>query len=293
MDAGYTLPLLVTLASLTRRLPASRAIHLFLVHRHLPDDHLAAIAALVETTPVVLSARATAGMPTNRRFPPEAAVPLLLGELVPEAVPRVVFLDADLLVLDDPSELLDVELRGCTLAAAADEAILGCGAPRGVRTWQARGIPAAAPYFNAGVMVISLAAWRERDVGERARRYLAQRRGGGDFLHQEALNAVAWDDWLELDPRWNVLASHAGRSSGTAEALRRPGIVHFAGRIKPWRGRIAEPFDAPYRAVLEEVGPALSAPAPRVRDRMLSAYDRGLRDRLFAVERALWKRRVI
>jgi hypothetical protein len=286
-------PLLVTLASLGRCLPASRAIHLFLVHRHLPDDHLAAVASLVETTPIALSPRALAGVPTHRRFPPEAAVPLLVGELLPEAVSRVVFLDADLLVLDDPTELLDVDLGGRALAAAVDDAILRCSAPRGVGGWRSYGIPASASYFNAGVMVISLTDWRERDIGGRARRHLALRRGGGGFLHQEALNAVAWDDWLELDPRWNLLASHAGRSRAVARASRRPGIVHFAGRIKPWRGRIAGPFDGPYRAVLDEVVAGLAGASPGLRDRMLLAYDRRLRDRLFAVERALWKRGVI
>ena len=146
-------------------------------------------------------------------------MPLLLGELLPDDVERVLFLDADLLVLDDPTGLLEVDLGGRALAAAVDGAIALCSGPRGVRAWREQGIPAFAPYFNAGVMAISLRDWRERAVGARALRYLSTRgTSGGGFLHQEALNAIAWDDWHELDPRWNVLASHAGRPYSQAPA---------------------------------------------------------------------------
>jgi hypothetical protein len=118
---------------------------------------------------------------------------------------------------------------------------------------------------------------------------------GGGFLHQEALNAIAWDDWHEVDPRWNVLASHTGRSYWQAAAPARAGIVHFAGRMKPWRGGVAGPYAAPYRAALAEVAPLLPPPANgvRLRDRALGAYDRRLRDRLFPLERALWRRGLI
>jgi lipopolysaccharide biosynthesis glycosyltransferase len=235
-----------------------------------------------------------AAIPAHRHFPPEAAMPLLLGELLPDDVERVLFLDADLLVLDDPTGLLEADLGGRALAAAVDGAIALCSGPRGVRAWREQGIPAFAPYFNAGVMAISLRDWRERAVGARALRHLSTGgTTGGGFLHQEALNAVAWDDWHELDPRWNVLASHAGRPYSQAPPPEHPGIVHFAGRMKPWRGGLAGPYATPYRAALAEVAPLLPAPAHRLRDRALSAYDRRLRDRLFPLERALWRRGLI
>ena len=64
--------------------------------------------------------------------------------------------------------------------------------------------------------------------------------------------------------------------------------------MKPWRGGVAGPYAAPYRAALAEVAPLLPLrPAHRLRDRALSAYDRRLRDRLFPLERALWRRGLI
>ncbi len=292
VDRAYTLPLLVALASLRARLRPSVRLVLHLVHGGLPKDHLAAVGRYVELREVRLEGSRLASLPSHRRFPPEAAAPLFLGELLPPDLDRVVFLDADSLVLDDPEELWTVDLGGRVLGAVVDGAIPRCSSRRGVRGWRGIGIPATARYFNAGVMAISLSAWRERDVTARALAYLGGLRGDGGFLHQEGLNAVAWDEWLALDPRWNLLGSLAGRPHGTP-VPQRPAIVHFAGRIKPWRSRVAGPFDVPYRAVLGTVAAALPPVTPTARDRALGAYDRRLRGLLYPVERALWSRGVI
>ena len=47
------------------------------------------------TTPVAVPPRMLAAIPAHRHFPPEAAMPLLLGELVPDDVERVLFLGDD------------------------------------------------------------------------------------------------------------------------------------------------------------------------------------------------------
>lgn len=288
----YTLPLLVALASLRARLPPERHVTLHLVHAGLQEAQLAAIARLVDVRPVALARSALEAIPLHGRYPREAAVPVLLGEVLPDDLDRVVFLDADVLVLDDPRELWTVDLEERPLGAVVDPAIPCCGGPRGVRDWRRRGIPADAPYFNAGVMAISLRAWRERAVGERALEYLAERRPRGSFLHQEALNAALWDAWLPLDRRWNLVSSLVGRPYG-APAPVAPGIVHFAGRCKPWRSRLAGPFDAAYRAALEVVEPLVGPSPSRLRDRLLGAYDRRLRDRLYPLERVLWSHGLI
>jgi lipopolysaccharide biosynthesis glycosyltransferase len=293
IDEAYTLPLLVALWSLRACLGPDRRVFLHLIHTGLPDPHLEAIARLVDLSPIRVPRSALGAIPSHQRFPPEAAAPILLGRLLPPHLDRVVFLDADVLVLDDPAELWGADLGSCPLGAVVDQAIPRCSAPRGVREWRRHGIPPEAPYFNAGVMAVSLGAWRERRVAERALAYLARRKPRGSFLHQEALNAALCGDWAPLDARWNLVASLAGRAYGAPLGEDRPGIVHFAGRFKPWRGRVAGPFDDAYRAVLEEVE-AIAGPAPRrLAGRLLSAYDRRLRDVLYPLERALWARGVV
>jgi lipopolysaccharide biosynthesis glycosyltransferase len=294
INQAYALPLAVMLESLKQHLRPGVHPVLYLIHAGLPPSVLAAISSIVETHSIIPSDAQLSAAPRDARFPPEASVPLLIPEFLPPTLERVVFLDADTLVLEDLANLWETPLGRHVLAAAPDGAVPRCSAPRGVKGWQAMGIPPDAPYFNCGVLIMHLERWREREVTRRAHRYLETTREPIDFLHQEALNAVLWDDWQPLDVRWNLLASLAGRSHASpAPEPRRPGIVHFAGRLKPWRAPVGGPFDAPYRDVLARVLPLIPPEPPTMRDRLYSVYDRHLRTTLHPVERYLWTRRLL
>lgn len=291
IDDSYTLPLLVALTSLLSKLAPTVSARLHLVHRDLSPSNLAAISRVVGVEPVIPDATLMARVPRHAWLPPEAAAPLMLGALLPLDLDRIVFLDADILVLDDLSSLATTDLAGAPFAAAIDSAIPRCSAPRGVRSWVARGIPRDAPYFNAGVMVASLDAWRTTGVTERALGYLQVSADPRGLLHQDALNATSWSDWRRLPDRWNV-SGFAGRRSGPP-LPEHPAIVHFAGRFKPWRVRIAGPFVAQYLQVLDTLGSVVPRDSRPMRDRILGAYDRHLRERVYPLEHALWQRRLL
>jgi lipopolysaccharide biosynthesis glycosyltransferase len=295
INNDYALPLLVMLTSLQEHLHPSYQLVLYLVHQGVRADLLASISKLVETCPIIPSAESLAAIPEHPYFPPEAAYPLLLPELLPETVDRILFLDADLLVLDDLAQLWETSIGDHALGASPDGAIPLCCSPRGVKQRDQWGISEKAVYFNCGVMLITLSGWREREVLQRACGYLRNVGARVDFLHQEALNATLWDDWAPLDGRWNLLGSLAGRpyEQGGTGSWKNPGIVHFAGRVKPWRAPIAGPFGQQYRALLSRVTQGAPAAKPGLRDQLLSIYDRYLRNYLYRCERALWTRRLL
>jgi lipopolysaccharide biosynthesis glycosyltransferase len=295
INNSYVLPLAVMLESLKQHLRPTFKPVLYLIHGGIPEPSLVAISSIVETHSIIPSDTQLSAAPRDPHFPREASFPLLLADLLPPAVERVLFLDADMLVLDDLANLWETPMDQRVLAAAPDSAVPLCSAPRGVKGWQAQGIPREAPYFNCGVLMIHLMRWRQREVTRRARHYLETTREQVDFLHQEALNAVLWDDWKPLDSRWNMLGSRAGRpyARTTPENLRQPGIIHFAGRMKPWRAPIGGPFNAPYRKVLERVLAVIPPQPPALRHRLYSVYDRHLRSTFFPVERFLWRQRLI
>lgn len=283
------------LTSLKEHLRPSYRLVLYLVHRGLSENVLASISRLVETHSIVPSPESVAAIPKHSHFPPEAAYPLLLPELLPETLDRILFLDADLLVLDDLAQLWEIPIGERVLGAAPDAAIPFCCSPRGVKNQGELGISEDALYFNCGVLLIRLAAWRRREVTRRAFGYLRKVGRHVDFLHQEALNAVLWDDWLPLEIRWNLLGSLAGRPYGPLGSAncRNPGIIHFAGRFKPWRAPIGGPFNRQYRTALSQVTQWAPAVKPALLDKLLSLYDRHLRNCLYSCEQALWKRRLL
>jgi lipopolysaccharide biosynthesis glycosyltransferase len=293
VNESYVLPLAVMLESVKAHLGANYRPVLYLIHAGLPKGSLATISALVETHPLIPSPALLRTAPADSHFPPESSFLLLLPDLLPPHLERILFLDADTLVLEDLAKLWETPLEDFAVAAAADSAIPRCSSPRGVKNWQARGIAAESPYFNGGVMLIHLARWRERRVTPRVLEYLEATGAEVDFLHQEALNAVLWNDWKPLHPRWNLLGSLAGRAfEPTASAAwREPGIVHFAGRMKPWRVPIGGPFNAAYWRVLQRILPLIPRHPPTLRERMQSVYDRYLRFAAYPLERYLWKQR--
>lgn len=276
------------LDSLARHLAPAFHPVLHLVNRGLTHEQLVTLASIVETRSIALTPAHLSKMPRHRRFPCEAAIPLLLAELLPADVSKVLFLDPDILVLEDLGLLWQTPLDGHVLAAVTDQAIPTCGSPRGVKNTQSLGIPRDAPYFNAGVMLIDLDHWRETNVTGRALEYLRAWDGRTDFYHQEALNSAVWNEWLPLGARWNIIASLTGRPYGPA--VESPGIVHFSGYFKPWKLRISGPYAAEYDKLLavHMDGRRVSLSAT-----LLSMYDNHVRDYAYPVELALWKKRLI
>ncbi len=295
IDEAYLLPLRVMLVSLKAYLNPSYWPVLFLFNSRLGAEQLKTIAALVETQSIVPSAAMTSMLPRSPSFIAEAAFPLVLSDLLPETVKRVLFLDPDMLVLDDIARIWETDISNGSVAAVVDQAIPTCSSPRGVKNWSSLGIPDSAPYFNAGVMLINLTRWRRLNIPARASEYFYRISGQTDFLHQEALNAVLWDDWVPLDERWNLIASLTGRAYGPYKRFSwgPPGIVHFAGRFKPWRMRLGGPFAAVYNEFLARSGSGEIRRNESMSDKMLSVYDRYLRNYFYSLERSLWNRRMI
>jgi lipopolysaccharide biosynthesis glycosyltransferase len=295
ISSNYVLPLLVMLNSLQEHLRPSYRLTLYLVHQGVREDLLAIISRLVETHSIVLGPENPATLLRDPHFPPEAAYPLLLPELLPAAMDRILFLDADILVLADLAELWETPIGEHVLAAVRDEAIPFCCSPRGVKKCKDSGISKDAAYFNCGVMLIDMFKWRKREVTRHASGYLKSVGRQVDFLHQEALNAILWNDWHPLDGRWNLLGSLSGRTYHRTESnsWRNPGIVHFAGRFKPWRFRTGGPFDQQYDMYLSRAAQLVPAVRPTLRGKLLSLYDRHLRNSFYECERALWNRGLI
>lgn len=294
IDDAYALPLAVMLTSLTERLGPAFEATVHLIHRDLGRETLDAVGDIVDTREMRLAGACLERLPRDRTFPPEAAAPLLLADMLPQDLGKVIFLDADLLVLDDVSPLWTQALDGRSLAAVVDPAIPWCRSPRGVKGWHDRRMPRDSPYFNAGVLLIDLEAWRRRDVAGKAMAYIRAVGDEVDYLHQEALNATVWDDWLPLANRWNV-PSTAGRWFGPTgdAAVAAPAIVHFAGRMKPWRMRSGGRFAVAYTDVMSRVSSRIPRSARTWRDRTIGWYDRELRSTCHPLERFLWERRLL
>jgi lipopolysaccharide biosynthesis glycosyltransferase len=199
-----------------------------------------------------IASERVAGLPAWGRIPVTMWYRVLLPELLPGA-DRVLYLDADVLVIDSLAPLWATELSGSWVAAVTN-------VPERHMLDHAAGLGLNGPeaYFNSGVLLFNLAAMR-RDG--RTDALLACARERAEQLlwpDQDALNLVLGPRRQVLHPRWNLMNSvrqfpWAGQLLGeteTREAIARPGIVHFEGprENKPWHVLCEHPYRGRYTA---------------------------------------------
>jgi lipopolysaccharide biosynthesis glycosyltransferase len=177
---------------------------------------------------------------------------LLIPDVIPAHVRRVVYLDADILVRGDLSPLFTTGLGDAPIGAVRDFVT-------GSTEHEDPGVRESAdrrPYFNAGVLVIDVARWRRTGLADRALEYAAARSEPVRSGDQDSLNATV-DSWHELDYRWNLQhASFFGAQGPPAEELggrlygrrrelyREAAVLHFTARPKPWHGSCVCPGTA-------------------------------------------------
>ena len=155
-------------------------------------------------------------------------------------VSKVIYLDADLLIRRDISEIWEQDMHGKIVLAVQDSYIQRlpalCLPPREQAELER-------PYFNSGVMVIDLEAWRaagiEQGCLEAARRLRHRTR----WLDQDVLNTCLAGRWGRCRRsgtssfRWNCFrtggAAPTRRKSSIRRAANRQSFTS-ARRTKPW-----------------------------------------------------------
>lgn len=239
-------------------------------------------------------------LPVRGRFVSQVYARIIAPQLLPAGTDRFLYLDGDLLLMDSIAALWATELEGAVIGAVQDMAVPWVSSPMGIRTYRKLGFDARAPYFNAGVYLVDLAAWKRHNTGQRAIDYIKRHAHSINLLDQEALNVALYGCWKQLDLRWNLIASLAGRYHYNPagidqgiyhQAVENPGAVHFAGLLKPWvQPDLGSQWAQQYVQILRQVFPGHRL-SGSIRDRGFSFYDRKLRWLLYPAEKYVWCKR--
>jgi lipopolysaccharide biosynthesis glycosyltransferase len=152
--------------------------------------------------------------------------------MVPEFLDdhRVIYLDSDLIVQRDLSDLFNLDLKGYVVAARGSANI----------EWQLErkfftslGLNEKAKYFNAGVMVIDLQRWRVSGITKKCFEFAEKYPRELIVADQTVLNYVFYENqFFELDSSYN----HPLYSTEPVIPIPVPPgkIFHFVGSPKPW-----------------------------------------------------------
>ncbi|MDT2641068.1 glycosyltransferase family 8 protein [Enterococcus dongliensis] len=160
---------------------------------------------------------------------------------------RMLYIDADTLILEDIKELYDTNLEGKTIGAVID--------PGQIKALNRLGVSSTDYYFNSGIMLIDLERWQEQNITERTLDYLKKEADKILYHDQDALNAVLYEDWKGIHPKWNMQTSLVfNRFSAPTkcyeslyeEGRNNPAIIHFTGHDKPWNTLKSHPYKEQY-----------------------------------------------
>lgn len=236
-DDNFWAPAFATMRSICLFTHRRDELVFHLLHRTLSDEHRADLSEITAEFPVSLRwydldqsdmFRDIAGrMPENKRLSNIVYARLMIDRLVGSEVARILYLDCDMLVRDDIGVLFDTDLEGHSIGAVRDTSGAFITGQRDLRKNRDIFDPAD-PYFNAGLVLIDLAKWREADIIGRMEAAYASGVMQRIYYDQDLLNLIFKGKWLRLPWRWNVIDArpvHEGVD---------PAIVHYTGETKPW-----------------------------------------------------------
>jgi lipopolysaccharide biosynthesis glycosyltransferase len=213
---------------------------------------------------VAVPAERLAAFPSGR-FPRTIWARALLPELLPDAA-RVLYLDADTIVLDSPAPLWSTDLGDAPFAAVANPLYPFMDDwPR-----ERLGIDDIRQYVNSGVLLLNLDQLRREDAPGRLLAF-ARAHPENPCPDQDALSALFGARHASLHPRWNAqvtlwdlrMDQMPFTEAEVHEARRDPAIVHFIGPFKPWHYLCRHPYADRYFAHLA----ATPWPAPAIEGR--------------------------
>lgn len=168
---------------------------------------------------------------------------IYLADTLPSNVNRIIYLDSDLVVVDDIEKLWHVDMEEKVVAAPeychANFTVYFTEAfwsdPEMVKTLQGRRKPC---YFNTGVMVIDIEKWRKGRYTQRVEEWMLvqkQRR----IYHLGSLPPfllIFAGDIKPVNHRWNQHGLGGDNLQGKCRVLH-PGpisLLHWSGKGKPW-----------------------------------------------------------
>lgn len=164
-------------------------------------------------------------------------------------VPRLIYLDCDVLVSRDLSELFDLELSpGKILAAVPDSETLTLGDDSHTVTG-AMNLPADGRYFNGGVILMNVNELRKENFTEKSLEFFKDWRGHYRFWDQSAFNFLLHERIHELPEYWN----RASWRFDEQDNNRLDCVLHYT-RSAPWLGGTRGPAQALFERFAAEVG---------------------------------------
>jgi lipopolysaccharide biosynthesis glycosyltransferase len=157
-------------------------------------------------------------------YPLNIYMRLFIPNFLPKTVKKVIYLDVDMVVLEDISKLWHIDLKEKIIAAVQDQIKVVSNAWGGIKNYSDFGMKAEGEYFNSGLMIMDREKWEAYEVTQKVFACVEANKEYANYPDQYGLNVVLHQHWLALDPLWNWFANLKHE---------KPFLIHFYQR-KPF-----------------------------------------------------------
>ena len=257
LNSNYIYPLCVMFNSIAKTNPGE-SLDVYVAYSSLTDEDFAKMERALDGTdfrihPVFVKDELFADAPILSRTSKETYYRLLIGDILPENVHKILYLDPDVVINKNLNELYNIDVSDYVLAG-------GCHLFGLVEMGNlARlGLNPMGSYINAGILLINLDNWRKTvtlkdifDFINRKHRLLL-------LADQDVINVLFEKHSLVIDERkYNLdektFKAYSKKKSGEKRidldwVRRNTTVIHYNGKHKPWLeenygGKLGEYFE--------------------------------------------------
>lgn len=182
----------------------------------------------------------------NAHISTETYYRILLPNILPRALKKVLYLDCDLIINSDLGRLWDHKVDVFAVGAVFDY--------KAQFRKNELNIPINYDYFNAGVLLINLEFWRVNNFVFKLLQFVRENSDKLLYHDQDAINAIMYDKVTYLPINWNVQSAMFDlleQDGKLVDAIEDPYIIHFTGATKPWHVSSTSPYKHKYLNYLE------------------------------------------
>ncbi len=259
VDANYLEPLEVMLYSLHKNNSYTN-VTIWLVHEDITNELLDNLVNKLkkinfELKSIQIGEDFFSNAPTMERYPREMYFRLLCGDILPNTLKRVLYLDPDILINNSIQALWEMDLEGNLMAAASHSGLSNITS--GINNIR---LDLEHDYFNSGIILIDLVKAREiiksSDINAVIQKFgtylLLPDQDVLNYLYGKYIKKIPEEKWNYDARKYNSYFAKSNAEFDVSWVMNNTAIIHFCGKPKPWQKYSDTKFTALYLHYAEE-----------------------------------------
>ncbi len=226
----------------------NREIHVYALNDELTEEDVALLGELCRChggefhDKKVNPADFLKGLPLTESWSKETLYRLALVDVIPEDVKRILYLDIDMIVNQDITELYESDFEGKNFVATRDIPTVQPIPPEDPSYFLFKDADFSSDYYiNAGMMLWNLEALRGHYHLSDYMAVAAAHNYQIPVLDQDLLNLVHWGQIKYVDPHiydcFTILTTEENDEEENGRRPKEAAIIHYAGD-KPWKASL-------------------------------------------------------